>query len=87
MSSARCHSEGYRSSSFLVSTFASSSPTLARERGYDMHIGLEIWYVVVLIQIVGAVGRFVTRTIYNGFVRKGNFATKQAYRRTDLYDS
>ncbi len=26
-----------------------------------MHIGLEIWYVVVLIQIVGAVGRFVTK--------------------------
>ncbi len=37
-----------------------------------MHIGLETWYVVILIQIVGAVGRFVTRTIYNGFVRKGN---------------
>jgi len=35
------------------------------------NIGLEIWYVAVLIQIVGAVGRFVTRTIYNGFCMEG----------------
>jgi len=34
--------------------------------GDYMHIGY-----VILIQIVGAVGRFVTRTIYNGFCKEG----------------